>query len=672
LLPPQDTTSISHIRELMYSGHLTVASREIAESNLAEIVKRVELVIVGILQDSPVGQLLEQLPDQDEIDALPEDSLARWFLARAILFNRGNGGFDLAVREMELAQQLYREHPAELHPSEILLEWGKILAWTGQELKALRNYTQALTGLMRQPQKGLEFQCFWCLGKLSIEMGRWEEALNYLSVAGDVLSDRENDFHIRYVLDVCQALLGAEQYRSCQEALLGLPKHQVSALSYPYRQLVYHRTLALSFIRSGDESAAKESMQSIQEKFDAAGLSDYERLEIQRLQAEFEQAFGDTGRALELYEPVLSVYAERSYIQPCLDLMSRMAHAQVTVGDPGAASNTLQAAIDLAHKHGTFSSIPKIATTRERLGLSEVVAEESGRVVGRHLRSRSDAYVLLEKLGSGAFGSVYRARDMEQEREVALKQITFSTHDGRFRENLKSSLRAEIQSCAGIRHPGVAKVLSWGQDSENELYITQEYVKGPTLRSCLGSREFTLQQCLSLMRDILLSLDEIHRGGIVHCDLKPENVILREGQSPVIVDFGIARQRTRRSKAGENVGTLLYMSPEALLNLRLRPATDIYAAGLIFLELLGCGLPGLESRRFTALTRRHRAISAIARTTSARPDIADLDPLPAILRDLVKLELAGRPGSAYSIAQQLEIIRKNSHGINRVTNVPIN
>ena len=319
--------------------------------------------------------------------------------------------------------------------------------------------------------------------------------------------------------------------------------------------------------------------------------------------------------------------------------------------------------MELAKKHRAYASLTTLGTLRVQLDLPNIATEESSKLIGYNLRSKHDAYVLREQLGSGAFGTVYRALDLDRDcAEVALKQIKLKgTYSPKVRSRLLQALRREIQSCASIEHPGVAKVMAWGEDTTEQVYyITQEYIRGPTLRTFMEDARPSIFDSVQIIKDVCAALTVVHNAGIVHCDLKPDNIIIRDGRTPVLVDFGIARLSSQ-DKQEANSGTRLYMSPESLLNLRPEPSVDLYAVGLILMEMLGSSLPEFSNTSLINIFRRQRILHSELRHMHENKKIASWDPLSDIIKNLLKLRISGRPKAASSVAAWLENILKENN-----------
>jgi serine/threonine-protein kinase len=184
-------------------------------------------------------------------------------------------------------------------------------------------------------------------------------------------------------------------------------------------------------------------------------------------------------------------------------------------------------------------------------------------------------YRLVAELGRGASGAVYRARDVELERDVAIKLL---------HPHLAGDIArffAEARLAAALRHPSIVAVLDL---DEAHRRIVMELLSGGTLRARLATGALPVEQALVRHADVLSALDAAHRRGVVHRDLKPANLLFRADGEIVLVDFGVAHLAGGPAPR-DLAGTLYYMAPEQRRGAA-EPASDLWAAGVILHEML--------------------------------------------------------------------------------------
>lgn len=199
-------------------------------------------------------------------------------------------------------------------------------------------------------------------------------------------------------------------------------------------------------------------------------------------------------------------------------------------------------------------------------------------------------YQILEELGRGGMGVVYKAVDKRVNRTVALK-VLLATGD-----NERQLLRfiREGQLTAQLRHPNIVALYEVGE--RPKPYFTMEYVAGRSLSAVIKENALTIPQMVRLFSKVCLAIEHAHRQKIVHRDLKPANILIDAAGEPKVTDFGIARDITTErdiSYTGEILGTPKYMSPEQANGKRVDYRSDIYSLGAVFYELL-VGRPPFE------------------------------------------------------------------------------
>jgi eukaryotic-like serine/threonine-protein kinase len=199
-----------------------------------------------------------------------------------------------------------------------------------------------------------------------------------------------------------------------------------------------------------------------------------------------------------------------------------------------------------------------------------------------------ERYELEDRLGHGGMATVYRARDLKLDREVAIKLLAdnFAGDD-----DVRKRFSREARLAARLDHPNVVQVFDVGED-EDRPFIVMEHVEGGTLEDRLNRRRRSLDrdEALRLLGQLCEGLGHAHAKQLVHRDIKPQNLLLRESDDCLkITDFGIARaaeETTRLTRPGKVVGTYRYMAPEQLADGTITPATDVYACGVVADEVL--------------------------------------------------------------------------------------
>jgi serine/threonine protein kinase/tetratricopeptide (TPR) repeat protein len=198
-------------------------------------------------------------------------------------------------------------------------------------------------------------------------------------------------------------------------------------------------------------------------------------------------------------------------------------------------------------------------------------------------------YKILEKIGEGGMGVVYKAEDTKLKRTVALKFLPPEwTRDPEAKERF---LR-EAQAAAALDHPNICTVYEI-DESEGQTFISMGYIKGPTLKDKLEYGPLEIPDVKAVILQIAEGLNEAHRNGIIHRDIKPGNIMLSEKGQAKITDFGLAKLETGAAitKTITVMGTVAYMSPEQAQGEKVDHRSDIWSLGVLFYEMLTGQLP---------------------------------------------------------------------------------
>jgi eukaryotic-like serine/threonine-protein kinase len=256
-----------------------------------------------------------------------------------------------------------------------------------------------------------------------------------------------------------------------------------------------------------------------------------------------------------------------------------------------------------------------------------------------------DRYDVVRPLGSGGMGEVYLARDRVLGRDVALKVLREQyAGDDEFAERFKR----EAMSVASLSHPNIVQVYDRGETEEGASYIAMEYVPGGTLKERI-SREGPLEaaDAAGLGAQVAEALGAAHDRGMVHRDIKPQNVLLAARGGAKVADFGIARAGSSAtiSRTGSVMGTAGYMSPEQALGRPATPKSDLYSLGVVLYEALTGELPYTADNPI-AVSMKHV-------NEPLRPPI-ELNPrIPRGMNALVTKLLAKDPEDRYADADEL-------------------
>ena len=245
--------------------------------------------------------------------------------------------------------------------------------------------------------------------------------------------------------------------------------------------------------------------------------------------------------------------------------------------------------------------------------------------------SHIDSYEILDVLGHGGMGAVYRVRHLITNRIEALKVI--ASGRGSHADRMERFNR-EIRLLASLAHPNIA-ILHTAFHHEDQLVMVMEYVDGTDLGVCLKSG-ITLDQSLDFARQILRALDYAHSQGVIHRDIKPSNVMVTSGKQIKLLDFGLALGGvdTRLTEAGHLVGSMHYVSPEMISGEPADVRSDLYAVGITLYEMVTGRLPieGTSHAQIIANHLRHHP-TAPARLNPKIPEALSAAVMKALRKD---------------------------------------
>jgi serine/threonine protein kinase len=271
-----------------------------------------------------------------------------------------------------------------------------------------------------------------------------------------------------------------------------------------------------------------------------------------------------------------------------------------------------------------------------------------------------DKFTIVDRLGTGGMGSVYRAVQHSMDREVALKLLhpRFSTDKTIVRRFLQ-----EARAASGLTHPNTITLFDFGQTSTGELYIIMELLSGRTLAEVIASENgFSPVRAVAIIGQVCDALHSAHEAKLVHRDLKPDNIFIirgagQHGEFVKVLDFGIAKSLTATpaetplTLAGVVCGTPMYMSPEQAAGRPVDRRADIYSAGIVLYEMLAGRPPFLEETASALLMAHLQTTPQLLRTL--KPGTPVSPELEAVVMRALAKKPAGRPATALEFKQMI-------------------
>src|SRR3974390_995549 len=276
-------------------------------------------------------------------------------------------------------------------------------------------------------------------------------------------------------------------------------------------------------------------------------------------------------------------------------------------------------------------------------------------------------YEILQLLGEGGMGAVYKAHDREVERTVALKLIRPELASN---PTILARFKQELLTAHQVTHKNVIRIYDLAE-ADGVKFITMEYVDGSDLRHILiDNGKLAPERAIEIIRQVCLALEAAHSAGVIHRDLKPQNIMQDSKTGRILVmDFGLARsiESEGMTQTGALLGTIEYMSPEQSMGKTLDQRSDIFAVGLIFYEMLTGKTPYKADTAMASLLRRNqeRAIPAAELDASIPKGLSD------IVSKCLERELAHRYQNVQEILQDLDAYQGARPTLASIAAVPI-
>ena len=551
------------------------------------------------------------------------------------------------------AFEIYERRECRVGTAQVNDSLGMVLASRGRVDLAALHYALSLSDkALLGDREGLAIT-LGNLGRLALQQGRFGDAIAFFGRDTEILHELKNArAEARLQNDLGRAYIGKEAY---EQALEHLDRAKALAAAGGYWDIFVMscREAAMVELARGHLTEAAAAIAEAKSRLPADGYV-LERGAVAAAEGELLSRQGEAA-GLKILEEACTAFAKARLTDLEVATRVQLAAVYARAGQPRSAESALYEAMKLARAEGLIRYVRPISEALARLDLKGSSIEEAPRPISDRPNESGTGYVIRGRLGSGGFGTVFRAFDMDAGRDVALKRIHISAlYDVGERQRLVASAKAELEAAAAIRHPGVVRVFAVGTEPNGDFYVVQEFVPGEGLQAVMArSGGKGVAEVVPFLLRIAQALDALHRAGVVHRDLKPGNIIVKGGWQPVLVDFGIAHVPGRAEVAKENLGTLQYTAPEQAAGEPAEAAADLYALGVIAYQWLAGGLPLEVPADIDEAVR-------LLRKQSPEPLRKLRGDLPRELTDLVDQLLEKkpkkRPASAAEVAQRLQAI----------------
>jgi predicted Ser/Thr protein kinase len=501
-----------------------------------------------------------------------ENRHLRQIILEAIILNRRRDPLG-ALAKLETASAL-AQSPVE--KIDVLLEFAKVYIWLANGPLALDKLLEALSVAVTGNLKQERFLIFHRLAELYAELERWALAHDYVGRAKATATGLKDSIYYAQLLE-CEArvLISLERdptvsFEAFAELSKTLPpylefKHQVLDVEWALKSAANNVPQRLAKLRAHD-------LCSIPHSFEATVAL--------VLSARLDLLQKDAASAVVKLKAARDWFAEQDLAVRMVDCQILLANALAQMGERNSAAVELETARLYCQSRNLNLQLEKVESCFADLNLVLYPVVESQRLASSTSWKNRQAYVILEKLGEGGQGSVYRAHDNIRDKLVAYKKLKVSGVEA------VAALAAEVRAANAATVPRVARVIACGTDEEHGLYMVQEFINGQSLRKAMLNGA-TPGSLLKHVRSIAETLDQLHAKGIVHGDVKPENILVTAEGQTVLVDFGVAQI----GKNFSHGATARYAPPALAAKFRRAAWRDDYALALILLEICGAELP---------------------------------------------------------------------------------
>jgi len=265
-------------------------------------------------------------------------------------------------------------------------------------------------------------------------------------------------------------------------------------------------------------------------------------------------------------------------------------------------------------------------------------------------------YKIVEKLGEGGMGVVYKAEDTKLKREVAIKFLPRYISSNK---EQRQRFEIEAQAAAALNHPNIAHIYAI-EDTDDEMFIVMEFIDGKELRDKIKTGPISTNEAINIANQIAEGLDVAHKKGILHRDIKSSNIMITEDGKVKIMDFGLAKIKggTELTKIGSTVGTAAYMSPEQTKGEEVDHRTDIWSLGVVMYEMLTGELPFKgdyeQAIIYSILNEEPKSITELREHIPSR--------LAHIVKRILKKNSKDRYQTTAELVNDLKIVTKDPDG----------
>jgi len=610
--------ALTNLRAAIRAGRHRSASELLArlDRQTADLPAfQIEALFLGLLEFRDPGEMSDGLRMLAPIEPTQTDLLARRMLLEATLANRILDPLT-ALSQLQATLDVAGSIDDVSFRLDTLIEMARVYTWLGNYQKAMDAIAEVLA---RTAGNDLyRFLALYRAAFLYAELERWEFARRYAYLAMEQSGEAQHGIYWFQLIDCAARIeLGLNNPVKTLELLDGLSRHDHDLPSY--LQFRWRYLQAEAHLGREDIESAALLADELLTQTTSLGASSFEAVMARYLAARLDIKRDNLAQATSRLASCYKWFEAQDLAVPLTDAKILIATCFASSGDAGQAAKELDGARLYCESRGLPIQTEKIAKALTELNLNFEPAQEANRIIGEKRWRARQAYVLLDKLGSGAQGTVYRAHDNQRDMTVALKRIAIENNSNA--QQAFEALSREVQAVGRLPISGIARIIACGKEDplKPDCYIVQEYVPGSTLRSAIP--ELAMRDRVEVLSRIATTIASMHRHNVVHADIKPENIILSPGLKPVLVDFGVSGLLGKSARAPSGT-TLRYSPPARALRLRDRRYRDLYAFGIVIQETLGIAVEQASQSSLLDMVRLEPRLRRALATLKSMPSIS--------------------------------------------------
>lgn len=555
-----------------------------------------------------------------------------------------------SLKALQASTVIFAETHDDIGLGQALDTLGSAFLWSGALELARRAFVRALA-LKQSVQDQLgQAITLGNLARLAVEGGQWDEAVGFFLLDLKLVDEkRDSLLHTRLRNELGRVYYLAGKYEAGFE-LLGQVMEEMAHANDDMSLFFCHKDLAMCAHLMGQDNTADKHLAAAVKYCHTQ--DPYQKAWLALIRGRLTSKSAPDAANADL------AFATDEFCRLCipdLEIESRLAFGEL-LADLGQMEQAIEQVVvswRLVRDFSIGRHDKQLYRLVARLEIEKPGIGGANRSLAMDVVGSAGGYLLLEKLGQGAHGEVFRALDTDTGKQLAIKRILLDPYKQQMRREVYENLLREFELVARLDHPGIIDVYSFGRTTQGELYLAMELLAGGTIRGLMQASQGGAKDILRHLRIIAHSLHALHSQGVIHRDLKPENIMLRRDGTPVLVDFSISLFNT----AGMVAGTGGYMSPEQSRGKKLDARSDIFSLGVIAYEWLAGQLPtaAVTSRGSwlkNILGKEHLPEPFVALGESVRPMV------PLLCRMLAE-DPDDRFDDCNQLAEQCEILLKS-------------